>query len=245
MATRSAKEELAAVALAELQQVQKARRYHQVTQQIQALIANGVLKPGDHLPAERELARKLGVGRSSIRDAIRTLEVMGVLESHQGSGTIVRDASADALVVPLSRALFRKKHLLAELVDVRMMIEPALASRAAQNATPDEIDNLGEILLRQGQKMRQGLDTIEEDSAFHYAIALAAGNSVVHKILDVLMDMLRDSRVRSLQVPGRPQRSYVGHRAILRAVKQRDAAAAARASRKHLREIQEMLMKKL
>jgi GntR family transcriptional repressor for pyruvate dehydrogenase complex len=86
---------------------------------------------------------------------------------------------------------------------------------------------------------------MEEDSAFHYTLALAARNSVVIKIIDVLMDLLRESRARSLQVPGRVERSYAGHQRILKAVKRRDSAAAESAVKKHLREIQEVLMRKL
>lgn len=235
----------AAAALTEFQAVRKSRRYEQVAEQIQRLIVKGVLKPGDRLPPERELVVKFGVGRSSIRDAIRTLEVMGIVEPRQGHGTIVRDLSADSLVVPLASVLLRKRELVAELLDVRRMIEPALAGRAAANATEEEIARLEDILRRQAEKVRRGEQCIEEDSEFHYAIALAARNSVVLRVLDVLMDLLRESRARSLQVPGRPERSYAGHRRILRAIKRRDGRAAESAVRQHLREIEEMVMRQL
>src|SRR4051794_4029577 len=75
----------------ELEAVRKERRYEQVAEQIQKLIAEGSLNPGDRLPPERELATRFGVARSSIRDAVRTLEVMGILEPRQGAGTVVRD----------------------------------------------------------------------------------------------------------------------------------------------------------
>jgi GntR family transcriptional repressor for pyruvate dehydrogenase complex len=125
------------------------------------------------------------------------------------------------------------------------MIEPALAARAAANATPAEIAELEEILRRQAEKNRRGEPAIEEDSEFHYAIALAARNGVVLRVLDVLMDMLRESRARSLQVPGRPDRSYAGHRRILLAIKRRDGAAAETAVKKHLKEIEEIVMRQL
>src|SRR5205085_2732237 len=144
--------------------VRKVRRYEQVAEQIRRMISEGALKPGDLLPPERELVAKLGVGRSSIRDAVRTLAVMGSLEPRQGHGTVVRDLSADALVVPLSL---------------------------------------------------------------------------------VLTDLLRESRSRSLQVPGRPQRSFDGHRRILRALQRRDAKAAEAAVRRHLKEIEEVVMRQL
>jgi len=225
--------------------VRKVRRYEQVAEQIRRMISDGELKPGDLLPPERELVEKLGVGRSSIRDAVRTLEVMGILEPRQGHGTVVRDLSADALVVPLSLVLTRKRELVTELLDVRRMIEPGLAARAAKNATADELAHMAAILERHEAKLRRGEEAMDEDSDFHYAIALAARNSVVLRVLDVLMDLLRESRSRSLQVPGRPQRSFDGHRRILRALQKRDAKAAEAAVRRHLKEIEEVVMRQL
>src|SRR5947209_20100011 len=89
--------------------VRKVRRYEQVAEQIRRLISDGTLKSGDLLPPERELAEKLGVGRSSVRDAMRTLEVMGIVEPRQGHGTVIRDLTADALVVPRASVLTRKR----------------------------------------------------------------------------------------------------------------------------------------
>jgi GntR family transcriptional repressor for pyruvate dehydrogenase complex len=195
------------------------------------------------LPPERELAAQFAVSRSSIRDALRTLEAMGIAKSHHGRGTVVHDLSAESVAIPLSSVLVRKRHLVAELLDVREMIEPALASRAAANATAEQIAHLEGILRRQSAKMRRGEETIEEDSEFHYEVALAAGNSVVLKILDVLMDLLRESRAQSLQVPGRSEHSYAGHLRILRAIKRRDGSAAVNAARKHLKEIKGILMR--
>jgi len=232
-------------ALAQFRAVRKGRRYEEIADQIQQLILKGVLKPGDRLPPERELAAKLGVGRSSLRDAIRTLEVMGILEPRQGHGTVVREPSAEALVVPLTNVLMRKREMVAELLDVRRMIEPGLAARAAKNATPEEVLHLEDVLRRQEDKIRRGEPAIEEDDEFHYAIARAARNGVVLKVLDVLMDLLRESRARSLQVPGRIGKSYAGHRRVLAAIKRRDSAAAEAAVRKHLQEIEQIVMRQL
>lgn len=232
-------------AVPEYHAVRKGRRYEQVAEQIQRLIASGALKPGDLLPPERVLAEKFGVGRSSLRDAIRTLEVSGVVESRHGAGTVIRELTTDALVLPISSVLLRRREMVAELLDVRRMIEPGLAARAARNATREEIEHLEAILKRQGERIRKGEKTIEEDSAFHYGIAVAARNGVVLKVLNVLMHLLRESRARSLQVPGRVERSFAGHQRILRAIKRRDAAGAERAVKKHLSEIEAILMRKL
>ena len=234
-----------ATAKTEFEAVRKTKLYEQVVQQIQHLITEGLLKPGDKLPPERELAETFQVSRSSVRDAIRTLELMGLVEPRQGEGTVVCDLSADSLVNPLSAMLVRKRKLVGELLDMRKMIEPPLAARAADHASPEEIAYLEEILHRQKEKVLRGEAAIDEDSEFHYAVATAAKNSVVLKVLDVLMDLLRESRDRSLQVEGRLQKSFAGHRRILSAIKRRDAAAADAAMRRHVEEIEEIVLKKL
>jgi GntR family transcriptional repressor for pyruvate dehydrogenase complex len=242
-ATASGKSSNALAEAPEFQVVRKTRRYQQVAEQIHKLISSGALKPGDRLPPERELVKRFGVSRTSIRDAIRTLEAMGIAESHHGTGTVVRDLSSESVAVPLANVLVRKRHLVAELLDVRWMIEPALASRAAENASNEDIQSLENILRRQKEKLRRGEPAVDEDSEFHYRIALAAGNTVVLKVLDVLMDLLRESRTRSLQVRGRSEKSYAGHLRILRAIKRRNGSAAANAARQHLREIKTIVMR--
>ena len=225
--------------------VRRTRVYQDVARQLRRFIEDGRLRAGDMLPPERELAERLGVSRGSVRDAIRTLELVGLVEPRQGEGTVVADVSADALVVPLSSMLLRKRELVGELLDVRKMLEPPLAARAAVRATPDELANLERILQRQAEKNRRGLAAVEEDAEFHYAVALMAGNSVVRRVIDVLMDLLRETRARSLQVPGRPHKSLSGHRRVLAALRQGDGPAAEAAMRRHLEEIEEMVLKEL
>jgi GntR family transcriptional regulator, transcriptional repressor for pyruvate dehydrogenase complex len=223
--------------------VRKDKVYEGVAKQIERLILKK-LQPGDKLPSERDLAELLAVSRSSIRDAIRSLELTGMVEPRQGAGTIVREISSDSLVNPLANARKRKEEMVGELLDFRKMLEPPLAARAAARATENEISEMREILERQEKKLREGESTIAEDSEFHYAIALASGNSVVRKVLDTLMDLLRDSRERSLQVEGRPQKSLAGHRKILAAISRHDGEAAKVAMRRHIEDVEKMLLRK-
>ncbi len=223
--------------------VRRDKVYEGVAKQIERLILKK-LQPGDKLPSERDLAVSLGVSRSSIRDAIRSLELMGMVEPRQGAGTIVRQISSDSLVNPLANARKRKEELVGELLDFRKMLEPSLASRAATRVSPEELAEMEDILKRQEEKLRNEESTIAEDTEFHYAIALASGNSVVRKVLDTLMDLLRDSRERSLQVDGRPQKSLAGHRKILAALNRHDAEAAKLAMRRHIEDVEKMLLKK-
>jgi GntR family transcriptional repressor for pyruvate dehydrogenase complex len=225
--------------------VRRTRVFEDVAQQLQRLIADGTLKPGDLLPPERELAERLGVSRGSVRDAIRSLELVGLVTPRQGEGTVVADVSGEAVARPIASVLHRKRELIAELIDVRKMIEPALAARAAVRASPEDVARLEDILRRQREKTLRGEAAVEEDSEFHYRIALAARNSVVQGVLDVLMQLLRETRARSLQTRGRPQRSLAGHQRVLDAIKRRDPEAAERAVRKHLEEIEAIVLKRM
>jgi GntR family transcriptional regulator, transcriptional repressor for pyruvate dehydrogenase complex len=225
--------------------VRKKRLFEEVARQVQKLIVDGVLEPGDLLPPERQLAERFGVSRNSVRDAIRVLELSGLVVVRHGEGNVVADVSTETLVAPIAQLLLRKRKLVAELLDVRKMLEPALAARAAVHASAEHIALLEGILRRQRDKALSGQTTVEEDSEFHYTIALAARNSVVLKVLDVLMDLLRETRARSLQVEGRLQRSLAGHRRVLDAIKRRDPAAAERAVRQHLEEIESIVLKVL
>ncbi|HEY6349855.1 MAG TPA: FadR/GntR family transcriptional regulator [Candidatus Angelobacter sp.] len=228
----------------EFEAIRKNKVYEEVARQIERLILTK-LRPGDKLPAERELAEMFGVSRSSIRDAMRSLELVGLVEPRQGAGTVVREISADVLVTPLSNVLAHKRQLVGELLDFRKMLEPPLSARAATHASSEKISEMEEILCRQGEKLSRGELAIEEDSEFHYAIALASGNSVVLRVLDILMDLLRETRARSLQRKGRPEKSIAGHRRILAAIKRQDPGAAEAAMRQHLKDIEQIVVEDL
>ena len=221
--------------------IRRNKVYEEVARQLERMILKK-LHPGDKLPSERELAETLGVSRSSIRDAIRSLELIGLVEPRQGSGTVVREISADTVMNPLTSVLRHKVELVTELIDFRKMLEPPLAARAAIHATSEELEEMDEILRRQETKFRGRQLAIEEDSEFHYAIAMASGNTVVLKMLDVLMDLLRDTRERSLQTEGRPQKSLAGHKKVLLAIKKRDAEGAKAAMRRHIEDIEEIVL---
>lgn len=226
-----------------LETIPRNKVYQEVARQLERRITEE-LKPGDLLPPERELAKMLGVSRSSVRDAIRTLELVGLLEPRQGIGTVVC-SPASAPANPLVAALVEKRKLIADLLDVRRMIEPPLARRAALHVSRDEITDMEDILQRQEAKVLVGDLGIEEDSEFHYAIALASDNGAVLKVVDVLMDLLRETRERSLQVEGRQEKSLAGHHRVLSALKRGDASAAEAAMRRHLQDIENVVLKKL
>jgi GntR family transcriptional regulator, transcriptional repressor for pyruvate dehydrogenase complex len=224
--------------------VRRNKVYEEVAKQIERLILTK-LKPGDKLPAERELAEMLGVSRGSIRDAIRGLELMGLVEPRQGAGTIVREPGADSSANPFANALKRRKDSVIELLDFRKMIEPPLAARAAMHASSEEIAEMEAILKRQEEKNGHGEAAVAEDAEFHYNVALASGNTVVLKVIDILMDLLRETRTRSLQVGGRLQKSLDGHRRILSAIKRHDSDVARAAMLRHIEDVEDIVLEKL
>jgi GntR family transcriptional regulator, transcriptional repressor for pyruvate dehydrogenase complex len=228
----------------DLGQIRRSRVYEEVARQIRCRILEK-LRPGDKLPPERELAETLSVSRSSVRDAIRSLELLGLVDPRSGSGTLVCEISTDRVVNPLANALAHRRQWVIELLDFRKMLEPSLASRAAKRASPAEIAEMEEILVRQEEKVRRGEIATDQDAEFHYGVAMASDNSVVLKVLDIVMDLLLETRERSLQVGGRPQKSLVGHRRILAAIKRRNASAAEDAMRQHIQDIEDIVIGKL
>jgi GntR family transcriptional regulator, transcriptional repressor for pyruvate dehydrogenase complex len=222
----------------ELEPVKRTKVYAEVASQIHRLIADGRIKPGDLLPPERELAEIFGVSRASVRDAIRILEMRGLVAPRQGEGTLVLQDAADAVVSPLADALTESRNLTADLFDMRKIFEPPLARVAALRATPEDIEALEEILERQAARVRAGEVAIAEDTAFHYHVTMISKNQVIPKVMDLVMDLLKESRVRSLDGAVRAEKSLEGHRQILDAIKRRDGEAAAERMREHIEEIE-------
>jgi GntR family transcriptional repressor for pyruvate dehydrogenase complex len=220
-----------------------ARAYESIVLHVQQLVEEGVLKPGDKLPSERDLAERFGVGRSSVRDAIRILDVRGIVKPRQGGGTVVQAFSSDSLVSELSSVLVRKRALVDELMDVRTIIEPALAARAALHASAEDIAQLERILERQRQRTQRGHPTVDDDYDFHATLARASGNSVMVAVLDTLVNLLSETRRRALQGLARSRASLAGHRAVLRAIQRRDPEAAEAAMRRHIGAVATIILK--
>ena len=222
-----------------VRQVRKTKVYHEIVDQIRGLIAAGRIKPGDRLPPERELAELFKASRNSVRDAIRVLEQMGLIESRQGDGTYVRSVSAEELAEPLALMLLQSRTQMRELWEVRRVLEPALAEFAAERITEEELGELEAILEAQRRKVETGFLALEEDTAFHYGIAEAARNTVMLRAVDTLVDLLRQSRERSLQQHDRPAYSLAGHRRILAALRRRDPEGARAEMLRHLGDMEE------
>ena len=220
--------------------IKKTRVAEEVADRIRVLMLDGTFPPGQPLPSERHLAERFGVSRGSIRDALRTLETIGLLETRHGQGTFPHELSVDRLVAPLASVMAYRSDLQDELLDVRRMFEPAVARFAAQRATEEDLADLQSILDAQRQKLKTGQPAIVEDTAFHAILARSTRNRVVMSIMATLNDLLVESRTQSLLQKGRPGRSMDGHEAVVAALRRRDAEGAAHAMHNHIDQIADL-----
>lgn len=230
-----------------LRAVEKKRAYEDIVQQVLTLIEEGKLKRGDQLPSERELTETFKVSRTTVREAIRTLESMKLLQSRQGNGTYVLASSEEALIQPLAAALFNKKDDIRDIFFIRKIIEPHVANLAAENATPQEIEEMEMILRQQKESIEQRKNIIETDSAFHNLMAKATTNRVMERLVVALIDLLKQSRDQYLtenENDERAKRSLEGHRLILSAIKRGDCTAAQKSMLHHLEEIERIIFNK-
>ena len=224
----------------EFRVVRKTRVSEEIIGQVRDLITSGRLKVGDRLPAERDLAKILQVGRSTVREAIRALESLGILQARPGEGTFLVANPAEQRPDPLTLDLFKSWDNQRKLFEVRMVIEPDLAALAARRATPNHIQRMREVLDDQDQLVQIGENGIKPDTTFHFLLAEASGNDILLRIMDGLMERLQETREASLNTGGRPIRSLKQHRAILRSIETRDPEMAERRMREHIAEMEQL-----
>jgi GntR family transcriptional repressor for pyruvate dehydrogenase complex len=220
-----------------IQPIKKIRLAEEVADRIRILIMDGTFPPGQRLPSERFLTERFGVSRGSIRDALRMLEMIGLLETRHGQGTFPQELTVDRLVAPLASVMTYRHDLQDELLDVRRMFEPAIARVAATRMTDEDFADLDRILDAQRRKLKTGRSAIVEDTAFHAALARSTRNRVVVSIMATLNDLLVESRRLTLKQKGRPEQSVQGHESVVVALRRRDAEGAARAMYAHIDQI--------
>jgi GntR family transcriptional repressor for pyruvate dehydrogenase complex len=226
----------------DLAPIKSTRIYEEIVRQVKQMITEGRLKSGDQLPPERDLAEKFVVSRTSVREALRALESLGLIEIRPGEGTFVRKVSIDALVEPLALLLTSHREAIAELFEARRLLEPALAALAAARATRDEIQEMERILEEQAEEIAAGKTGLAQDAAFHTAIGAAAHNRAITRIAHAIMDLLTQSREEALNTPGRPTRSHQDHRRILAAITARDERAARQAMLEHVEAVEVLVL---
>ena len=214
---------------------------HEIREHVVSMIVAGKLMPGDALPAERELATTLGVSRPLVREALRSLEAVNVVESRRGAGTYVTDLSPELLLAPLSYAFRLVRGSYLDLFQVRRFLEPAAAGEAAITVADDKVAEMDDLLKALDESNK---DTFpENDLAFHAWVVSKKGNpqllSVIRGIRDLEFTVLE---VTAATVDNRDQ-SQAEHRAIAQAIRDGDPERAKAAMLLHLARVEDHLRK--
>jgi GntR family transcriptional regulator, transcriptional repressor for pyruvate dehydrogenase complex len=225
-----------------LKVIKKTRLYEEVVGQLHQLIDDGKLKAGDRLPAERELAETFRVSRSSVREAIKTLENEGMVISRPGSGTFITAVNVEAIIPPLASLLSRGKDALVDLFEMRCLVEPSIAALAAERATPADILRLKEICSEQEQQVNHDTSAVDSDAAFHLTIGRATHNAALQRLVASIVEILKPIREKSLQTPGRAHKSLASHREILVAIERHDPELARQAMQRHIQAVEENVL---
>lgn len=204
----------------------------QVAERLKEYILKEKLKSGDKLPTEASLAREMNVARSTVREAIKRLESQNILTVRHGVGSFVAD-NPGLTEDPLGFAFFEdKRKLTQDLLEIRTIIEPAIAELAARHATQEDIDELDRLYAILEKHIMNGEDYMEEDIQFHTAIARASGNQVVPTLTPIIstaVNLFTEGTHRKLL-----QETLETHRAILEAIREGDSVAARDAMLLHL-----------
>lgn len=204
-------------------------------EELLALILRGKFTAGQRLPPERTLAEQMNISRTSLRDGIARLEVLGHLEARQGNGVFVREPSAAHLTQPFQGMLARSPQSMADLLEFREMVEPQVAAQAAVRATAAQVTQLRQCLERQESASARHVKLSDEDLVFHNLIAEIAGNAVVMLVLETLRTLM--THLRDQVVGDRPERTIAEHRALVSAVASASPDAARQAMLDHLRSV--------
>jgi GntR family transcriptional regulator, transcriptional repressor for pyruvate dehydrogenase complex len=211
-------------------------------EKLRAMIVSGQLRPGDRLPREADLATTLGLSRNSLREAVRALSLVRILDVRQGDGTYVSSLAADSLLEALNFIVeFHHDASVLELLEVRRILEPAASARAAVLSTTESADRLAEILGRANADSPVE-DLVAADVEFHRAIASAAGNSVLASLIESLSAPTQRARVwRGMTQEGALQRTLDEHQAIFDAIARRDPEMARTWATVHVAGVEEWL----
>lgn len=215
--------------------IERKRLTDQIIDQLLSMLASGRLKPGEKLPPEPDLMAQFGVGRSSLREAIAALSLVGLLEVRPGHGTTISVSAGEFLTKPLRWSMLMNwKDKLHELVEARMIIEQAMAAMAAERATAEEIAEIKNQHFQLKAAKRLGKKAVQADLAFHAALAKASHNSVLARFLAELRQPMQSLMEQKASIVGDYDRVSEQHELILEAVEARNEKKARSAMREHL-----------
>jgi GntR family transcriptional repressor for pyruvate dehydrogenase complex len=205
-------------------------------EQLIAMVVNGTWRPGDRIPPERDLCQQFGIARTSLREALKAMELVGMLNSRVGDGTFVCPRS-EFLSRPLLWAFTGTDHdELHEIMESRLIIEENLAGLAAERGTAQQIEKIAEAIQLMRDCIARGESIMEADMAFHLAVSTAAQNELLRNAVQLLRNLMRQGIYHKLLIPDIAKSILKGHVAIYTAISKRSPLAARRAMRAHLGE---------
>ncbi|TGS43760.1 MULTISPECIES: FadR/GntR family transcriptional regulator [unclassified Mesorhizobium] len=212
-----------------------------VTDGLLSLIRDGKVKPGETLPPEPELMRILGVGRSSVREAVQSLALIGVLEKRGRLGTVVISPLGNSIGRDIEKSM--SAWVLKDLLQVRSLLEGFAAELAAQSATSDQVANIERAVAEMELKITAGQTYFEQNQRFHIAVAEASRNSFLITTIGLLIGAMRELRERIMKsFSSVPVTDRLEHRAIFEAIRDRNPALARKTMQDHLRPPAEILL---
>jgi len=218
--------------------IHSSRLYEQIVTQIEERILGGEIECGDKLPSELELAEQFGVSRTAVREAIKALRAKGLVEVQPGRGTFVTDGASTVLRTSLGQVLrISNKGRLDNLIEIREMLEPKIAALAAERADEADIDAMRAAIAAMDVSIEDAEAFIEADLAFHLALAHATKNALVPLLIDPVVDMLQEQRIRIFQEDKGSERGQYHHKRILECILNHDAKAAQDAMTAHLEQV--------
>ena len=202
----------------------------------------GQLKPGDKLPSESELMTRFGVSRTTIREAMKLLKAANIVEIKRGNGTYVSEKTG-ITEDPLGLQFSERSELIDELLEARILIEPRVVELSVLRATPEDIEELREILERIELKEINDEEYAELDVEFHKKIARCAHNDVLEKVVPVICDSIRTGSVETANAPESFKRALISHRNIFEAIVNKDIFLAQYEVERHIRQTLEDIKK--
>jgi GntR family transcriptional regulator, transcriptional repressor for pyruvate dehydrogenase complex len=209
----------------------------EVISRFRDLIASKVLTPGCQLPSERELGETLGVSRPTLRQAMKGLQLLGIIRSRQGDGSYLVDSTRDIMRVPMEFAIAFKGMAQDDLFDTREAIEVKLAALAAERRTEEDLLQMREALMGMLVSKTVSDDYCDSGLRFHNAIAAASKNTVMISIIEMLSGLLVEGRRGSVRLLIDYEGSYKEHEEIFRHIEQKDVPGATAAMMLHFRSI--------
>lgn len=223
----------------QLRPVTRPRLYEVIVEQLCGYMANNGMDPGDRLPAERDLAAKLGVSRASLSQALVALEVQGVLSVRHGDGAILVRRPTEERAI---RALREHADRIPDIIEAREALEVKLAGLAAARRTDAEMAAIDAAIATMELEITDGDRGVVGDEMFHEAITAAAHSSLLAKLMHEISGLVRETRIESLSQENRPRTSLEGHRRIADAVRKQDPQEAERAMADHIRVVSDVAL---